>query len=106
MIFLDCPAVVDDPGTATTQCGLPAVVCRVVTVDSTDGPVRSVMIRCPARHWFNAPMESLGFASSALDRLPAVTFADGHQDLPGDGQRDSTGLTAVSCVTQAWQWSP
>ncbi len=57
--FLDCPAYLDEEG--TVRCGLPAeVTCRFI-MDSTDGPLESVMIRCPAGHTFNAPIEFLAF---------------------------------------------
>jgi hypothetical protein len=57
MMFLDCPAYMDRNGAA--RCGLPAAVeCRY-TVNSTDGPLESAMIRCPRGHFFNGPVESL-----------------------------------------------
>jgi hypothetical protein len=57
MMFLDCPAYLDQNGAA--RCGLPAEVRSRYTMRSTDGPIESAMIRCPARHWFNGPLESL-----------------------------------------------
>jgi len=46
MMFLDCPAYLDQDGAA--RCGLPAEVsCRFI-MNSTDGPLESAMIRCPA----------------------------------------------------------
>ena len=57
MTFLDCPAYLDDDG--AERCGLPAEVQARVTTRSSDGPVESVKIRCPAGHWFNAPIEFL-----------------------------------------------
>jgi hypothetical protein len=57
--FLDCPAYLDEEG--TVRCGLPAeVTCRFI-IESTDGALESVMIRCPARHFFNGPIEFLAF---------------------------------------------
>jgi len=57
MMFLDCPAYLDQDGAA--RCGLPAEVsCRFI-MNSTDGPLESAMIRCPAGHWFNGPIEFL-----------------------------------------------
>ncbi len=53
MMYLDCPAYPDDQGAA--RCGLPAEVRRSFTMDSTDGPLDSVMIRCPAGHCWQAP---------------------------------------------------
>jgi hypothetical protein len=55
--FLDCPAWLDNHGTA--RCGLPAEVEYRYVVESTDGPLESAKIRCPNGHWFNAPLESL-----------------------------------------------
>jgi hypothetical protein len=63
--FLDCPAYLDQAG--LLRCGLPAEVrCRFV-MRSSDGPLESAMIRCPAGHWFNAPIEFLS------QREPAAT---------------------------------
>jgi hypothetical protein len=57
MMFLDCPAYLDHE--CTVRCGLPAeVMCRFI-MRSTDGPLESAMIRCPAGHWFNGPVEFL-----------------------------------------------
>ena len=57
VMFMDCPAYMDRSGAA--RCGLPASVeCRY-TVNSTDGPLESAMIRCPRGHFFNGPLESL-----------------------------------------------
>ena len=68
MMFLDCPAYLDQDGAA--RCGLPAEVMRWFTMGSTDGPLESAMIRCPAGHWFNGPIEVL-------------TGQDTHQQDPG-----------------------
>jgi hypothetical protein len=57
MMFLDCPAYLDDEGTA--RCGLPAEVKCSYTMQSTDGPLDSVMIKCVSGHWFNGPLEFL-----------------------------------------------
>jgi hypothetical protein len=48
MMFLDCPAYLDPGGAA--RCGLPAEVRCRFTMQSTDGPADSAMIRCPAGH--------------------------------------------------------
>jgi len=55
--FLDCPAYMNEDG--TVRCGLPAVVEDSYTLNSTDGPVTSVKIQCPAGHWFNGPVAAL-----------------------------------------------
>ena len=57
MMFLDCPAYLDEDG--AVRCGLPAEVRGWFTMASTDGPLESAMIRCPAGHWFNGPIEFL-----------------------------------------------
>ena len=55
--YMDCPAYKDAQGHA--RCGLPAEVEHRYTMDSTDGPLESALIRCPLGHWFNGPVESL-----------------------------------------------
>jgi len=57
LMFLDCPAYLDRAG--GERCGLPAEVRSRFTMNSTDGPLESAMIRCPAGHWFAGPLESL-----------------------------------------------
>jgi hypothetical protein len=57
MMFLNCPAYLDHDGTA--RCGLPAAVRCQFTMRSTDGPLESAMITCPAGHHFTGPLESL-----------------------------------------------
>ena len=59
MEFLACPAYLDDD--RSVRCGLPAEVTCRFTMRSSDGPLESVMIQCPARHRFNAPVEFLTF---------------------------------------------
>ena len=56
-MFLDCPAYLDQEG--AVRCGLPAEVRCRFTMRSTDGPVESAMIRCPAGHYFCGAIESL-----------------------------------------------
>ena len=57
MMFLDCPAYLDQHG--ALRCGLPAEVRCRFTLRSTDGPIEAAMISCPAGHHFNGPIESL-----------------------------------------------
>jgi hypothetical protein len=57
MMFLDCPAYLNQD--AALRCGLPAAVSCRFTMASTDGPIESAMIRCPAGHYFCGPIESL-----------------------------------------------
>jgi hypothetical protein len=56
-MFLDCPAWLDREG--AERCGLPAEVKTRFIMRSTDGPVESAMIRCPAGHYFCGAIESL-----------------------------------------------
>lgn len=62
MMFLDCPAYLDQDG--AVRCGLPAEVRCRFTMRSTDGPVESAMIRCPAGHYFCGAIESLTWDST------------------------------------------
>ena len=57
MMFLNCPAYLDQE--SAVRCGLPAEVRCRFTMRSTDGPLESVMIMCPAGHYFNGPIEFL-----------------------------------------------
>src|SRR5260370_22295542 len=57
MMFLNCPACLDQEG--ALRCGLPAEVRCRFTMRSTDGPLESAMIRCPAGHCFGGPIEFL-----------------------------------------------
>jgi hypothetical protein len=96
MMFLDCPAYLDKQGGA--RCGLPAEVrCRFV-MRSTDGPLESAVIRCPAGHWFNGPIESLTWNSTGKPAraLPGV--------LPGPG--GTAAPAAVMPVTARAGLSP
>ena len=72
-MFLDCPAYMDAEG--KSRCGLPAEVrCRFI-MDSSEGPLESVMIRCPVGHSFSAPIEFLTFkrqpSTAELERRAA-----------------------------------
>jgi hypothetical protein len=71
MMFLDCPAYRDrDPA---ARCGLPAEVEYWYTLGSTDGPLESAKIRCPAGHVFNGPLESLDCDKSRAAAAAEVT---------------------------------
>jgi hypothetical protein len=61
-VFLECPAHQDERG--LMRCGLPAEVLRRFVMRSTAGPVESVVIKCPAGHFFHAPTEFLTLASA------------------------------------------
>jgi hypothetical protein len=76
MMFMDCPAHMDNNG--AERCGLPAEVEYRYAVISTDGPLESAKIRCPRGHWFNAPIEFLTWGKRSD---PAVRGA-GHAQEP------------------------
>jgi hypothetical protein len=61
--FLDCPAFMDADG--GLRCCLPAhVQCRYIS-NSTGGPLEGAVIRCPAGHRFNGPIEFLRLPGTA-----------------------------------------
>ena len=73
-MFLDCPAYMDKDGAA--RCGLPAAVEDRYTMQSTDGLLESVRIRCPRSHYFNGPLESLTWDKSACTPSGAAVIRD------------------------------
>jgi hypothetical protein len=61
MEILDCPV-----------CAAPAEVEFSSPLDSSDGPVEHVKIRCIAQHWFLLPRDMLKTAAPApVDRASA-----------------------------------
>jgi len=87
MMFLDCPAYLDQDGAA--RCGLPAEVRYRFTMHSTDGPLECAMIRCPVGHWFNGPIGSL-------------TCQHSHKHHPGRARASPPpGATAPPAATTA-----
>ena len=93
MMFLDCPAYRDQDG--AERCGLPAEVRCRFTMHSTDGPVESAMIRCPAGHYFCGPIESLTWDGKNTHdpRTAAATSRAGRDGVPGshDGHDGTDG---------------
>ena len=76
IMFVDCPACLDED--RASRCGLPAEVMRRFLMNSTDGPLESATIRCPAGHFFNGPVEFLTYekseaAAGEQDRLALPT---------------------------------
>ena len=63
LMFLDCPAYLDKQN--LLRCGLPAEVKRRFIMRSTSGPIECAMIRCPAGHSFNGPIEFLSLEITA-----------------------------------------
>lgn len=98
MMFLDCPAYLDQDG--ARRCGLPAEVSRRFTMHSTDGPLESAMIRCPAGHWFNGPIEFLTWdRTSKRDPGTATVAADARRDSPA-GHHDRTDRSRGPAVRE------
>jgi hypothetical protein len=73
MMFLDCPAYLDQDG--TVRCGLPAEVRRRFIMGSSGGPLECAMIRCPVGHWFNGPIEFLTWDSKHQSGLGTAAAA-------------------------------
>jgi hypothetical protein len=94
MMFLDCPAYLDEDG--ALRCGLPAEVRHRFTMRSSVGPLEAAMIRCPSGHWFNGPIESLTWDSrQEHDRGTAGADSSARRDgLMGghDGRDGRSGL--------------
>jgi hypothetical protein len=92
MMFLDCPAYLDQDG--ATRCGLPAEVSTRFIMNSTEGPLESAMIRCPAGHWFNGRIEFLTWDRTDKrdpGTQPVTSSArrdslTGRHDRPGPGR--------------------
>ena len=92
MMFLNCPAYLDHEG--AVRCGLPAEVRCRFTMHSTDGPVESAMIRCPAGHCFSGAIESLTWdgkdkydpgTAAAASPAGRDSLQRGHDDRRGGG---------------------
>src|SRR5262249_10706707 len=93
MIFLDCPAYVDEEG--AIRCGLPAEVRCRLTMRSSSGPLEAAMIRCPSGHWFNGPIQSL-------------TWESKHHHQPADASVASSAAldTMVGSAARHWPEQP
>ncbi len=77
MMFVDCPACLGQDGAA--RCGLPAEVRCRFTMRSTDGPLDSIMIRCPAGHHFSGPVAFLTPDSTRAAATAAWVAVDLYQ---------------------------
>ena len=88
MMFLDCPAYLDQHG--ALRCGLPAEVKCRFTMHSTDGPVESAMITCPAGHRFCGAIEDL--TPGGLGKHDPDGFSPRHSPLRAErtGRRSHT----------------
>ena len=69
MMFLDCPAYLDEDG--TERCGLPTEVSDRYAMSSTSGPTENVKICCPSGHRFNGPIEVLPMPAERAIELAA-----------------------------------
>jgi hypothetical protein len=99
MMFLDCPAYLDQNG--AVRCGLPAEVSCRFTMRSTEGPMESAMIRCPAGHYFCGAIESLTWdrggrhdpgsaaVTSRAGRASVQGSHDGRDGVDGSAVRDT-----------------
>jgi hypothetical protein len=95
MMFLDCPAYLDEDGTA--RCGLPAEVRCRFTMRSTDGPLEAAMISCPAGHGFNGPIESLTWESrNKHDPGPAAVTSRAGRDSRQRGHDGRDGMDGAT----------
>jgi hypothetical protein len=83
MMFLDCPAYLDQDG--AVRCGLPAEVRCRFTMHSTDGPMEGATIRCPAGHYFCGAIESLTWPGKGQHDpgSAAVTSRAGYDSVQG-----------------------
>jgi len=95
MMFLDCPAWLNRDG--AERCGLPAEVSCRFTMRSTDGPIESAMIRCPAGHYFCGAIESLTWdgknkhdpgSGAVTSRARRVSVPGSHDGADGSTIRD------------------
>ena len=96
MMFLDCPAYLDHDG--ALRCGLPAEVSCRFAMRSTDGPMESAKIRCPAGHHFTGAIQSLTWDGRdhhdpGTAGIGSRTGRDSHQR--GDNARHGGGGSAL-----------
>jgi hypothetical protein len=89
MIFMDCPAYMDEDG--AVRCGLPAEVEYRYAVRSSDGPLESAKIRCPRGHWFNGPVESLTWDKRAGATILGAASQKQQRGRPRSGARERPG---------------
>ena len=108
MMFLECPAYLDQYG--APRCGLPAEVSCRFTMHSTDGPVESAMISCPAGHHFCGPIESLTWngkdkhdpgSAAATSRAGHDSAQGSHHGRHGAGRSPTALKFGISSVVLA-----
>jgi hypothetical protein len=93
MMFVDCPEYLDHEG--SVRCGLPAEVRCRFTMRSSDGPLESVMIRCPVGHWFNGAVESLTWERTDQHDPGTAANAPGASSAGGQDGRSGTGKSVI-----------
>jgi hypothetical protein len=96
MMFLNCPACLDSDG--AVRCGLPAEVRCRFTMRSTDGPLESVMITCPAGHSFSGPIDVL--TPESTDRKHPGRADLGSRAGGDRGQRGQGGVARRAHPTE------
>lgn len=57
--------------TRCPECGAIAEIVRRVVLQSTDGPIEHVRMRCVARHWFLLPTSAVADAVPPVERTAA-----------------------------------
>ena len=92
MMFLNCPAWLDQVG--AVRCGLAAEVRCRFTMRSTDGPLESVMITCPAGHSFTGPIEVL-IPGSTDSKYPGRAGLGSPTERDGGQRRDEFARRAL-----------
>ena len=99
-MFLNCPACLDPE--RAVRCGLPAEVRCRFTMHSTDGPLESAMIRCPAGHYFSGPIELLTSDDTGThDRGPAGPGSRAGHDSCQRGHDGRGGLALPDFPAEA-----
>jgi hypothetical protein len=87
-------------GTAPSGADFPAEVSGRFVMNSSDGPLESVMIRCPSGHCFNGPIEFLAFEK------PARAAGLCHVKLPVIGAERAVGGTSGSSAWRSrWEFA-
>jgi hypothetical protein len=97
VMFLDCPAYMDEHG--AVRCGLPAAVEYRYAVSSTDGPLESAKIRCPLGHCFNGPVESLTWEKDPTSPGRAPRSDRPAEPAPAPTATSNTGLAGGGDVS-------
>lgn len=97
MMFLDCPAYLDEDG--ARRCGLPAEVRCRFTMRSSGGPFEAAMIRCPSGHWFNGPIEFLTWESQEQHHLGKAGAASSATPHFGEGLHGGPGRPTANAPT-------